>query len=232
MRIDTSGFQHQNMGVEMLRLFLPKFLLFFLASGLFAQSFHSIQFGGGLVLPRASSKGLSAQVQYNYSLNETYNFYIYSGYFTWDKYNITFIGKSAPYGTEKLFYSHGSDNHVLIPVYFGTRINFNTIKSFTTFIELEAGYSYLSYTAYGHIKETDPETGYTLSYYADQSSAQNTVKNLFGVGFGLGVFHPIAQTVNVVLSYKLNSNFNASESGFFSAFGTYSTLFFGLGINI
>ena len=216
----------------MSKLLLPKFLFLMLVSGLYAQNFHSIQVGGGLVLPRSSSKGFSAQVQYNYSLNSTVNFYVYSGYYTWDKYNITFIDESPPHGNDKLFHSYGSDNHKLIPLYFGTRINFRTIKSFTTFIDLEVGYSYFSYTDYGQIREVDPETGWVLSYNTDQASAKNTVKNLFGVGIGLGVFHPISESMNVVLSYKLNSNFNASEFGLFSAFGTYSTVFFGLGINV
>ena len=42
----------------------------FLSSISFAQNVHSIQFNGGIVFPRSSSKGLSAIIQYNYSLNQ------------------------------------------------------------------------------------------------------------------------------------------------------------------
>ncbi|GBD90035.1 hypothetical protein BMS3Abin04_00751 [bacterium BMS3Abin04] len=204
----------------------------FLSSISFAQNVHSIQFNGGIVFPRSSSKGLSAIIQYNYSLNQKVSFYIYTGYSSWDKFNVVYIEELSIVQKQQYFHSYSSDSHILIPLYFGTKINFHTNKVFTSFLDFEIGYSHFSFNSYDNIREVNPTTGEVLSYYVDGSSKKEVNKNLFGLGVGIGFSHPLTKSLNITLSYKINSNFNAGEYGLFSAEGTYSTLFLGFNFSI
>ena len=208
------------------------FVLIIFSNIILAQSTNSLQINGGLIIPMSASKGITTSFQYNYSLNSNIQFYIYSGYLNWDKFNVSFIAQWSPLQQQTHFSTYISDNHILIPLYIGSRINIHTNKLFTFFTTIEAGYSYLSYNSYGFNKETEPGTGVVLTYNTDLNTKKKRNENLFGVGAGVGLSHPINNNMNVILSFKLNSQINSNYYGFFSNHGTYTTFNLGFNFNI
>ncbi len=208
------------------------FIIIIFSNIILAQSTNSIQINGGLLIPMSASKGLNTSIQYNYSLNSNVQFYVYSGYSKWDKFNISFAELWSPLQQQTHFRTYIADNHILIPLYIGSRINIHTNKLLTIFTTIEAGYSYLSYNAYGFKKEIEPGTGVVLAYSTDLSTKKKTNENLFGVGAGIGVSHPITNNMNVILSFKLNSQINSSYYSFFSNQGTYAAFNLGFNLNI
>lgn len=208
------------------------FVLIIFSNIILAQSNNSLQINAGLLIPMSASKGLSSSVQYNYSFNSNIQFYIYTGYSYWDKFNVSFAELWSPLQQQTHFSTYLSDNHILIPLYIGSRINIHTNKLFTIFTTIEAGYSYLSYNAYGFKKEVDPGTGVVLAYNTDLNTKKKTNENLFGVGAGVGLSHPINNNMNVILSFKLNSQINSSYYSFFSSQGTYTAFNLGFNFNL
>ena len=180
----------------------------------------------------SASKGISTSIQYNYSFNSNIQFYIYTGYSNWDKFNASFLEQSSSLQKQTHFSTYIADKHILIPIYIGSRINIHTNKLFTFFTTIEAGYSYISYNAYGFIKEVDPGTGVVLAYNTDLNTKEKRSENLFGVGAGVGLSHPITSNMNVILSFKLNSQINSSNYSFFSNQGTYTSFNLGFNFNI
>lgn len=197
-----------------------------------AQDSNTIQINGGIVMPMSSSKGLTAIIQFNYSLTSAIKLYLYTGYLTWDQYKVTFIEDYSVIQKETRFQSYSADDHKLIPFYIGSRINLHTNKLFTSFISCEIGYSYLSYYSYKNWKSVNPESGEVQGYYTDGSTRSKISENLFGIGIGVGLSHPLSENLNLVLSYKLNSHINSSYNGLFSTRGTYSQFLAGFGFKI
>lgn len=208
------------------------FILLIFSNITLAQSNSSIQINGGLLIPMSASKGLSTSIQYNYSFNSNIQFYIYSGYSNWDKFNASFLEEGSALQKQTHFSTYIADNHILIPLYIGSRINIHTNKLFTFFTTIEAGYSYLSYNAYGFKKEIEPGTGVVLAYNTDLNTKKKTNENLFGVGVGVGLSHQINNNMDVILSFKLNSQINSSYYSFFSNQGTYTAFNLGFNFNI
>jgi len=208
------------------------FVLIIFSNIILAQSNNSIQINGGILIPMSASKGLSTSIQYNYSFNSNIQFYIYIGYSIWDKFNASFLEQSSSLQQQTHFSTYIADKHILIPLYIGSRINIQTNKLFTFFTTIEAGYSYLSYNAYGFTKEIDPVTGVVLAYNTDLNTKEKRNENLFGVGAGVGLSHPINSNMNVILSFKLNSQISSSYYSFFSNQGTYTAFNLGFNINI
>lgn len=166
-------------------------------------------------------------VQYNLSLSKNVDIYTYTGYCTWDMYKIRFMAE-GPYDMSgpKYFSSYSSDEHILIPFYLGGRINFYTNDLFHSFLNLEIGYSYLNYNSYDQIEKKNPETGKIEGYYPDLTSQKENSENLFGLGIGAGISHPVSENLNLVFSFKLNTYLNSKYYGLFSTRGTY-TMFLG-----
>lgn len=129
------------------------------------------------------------------------------------------------------FSAYTSDNHVLIPVYIGSEINFNTNKFFTAYAMFELGYSYLSYNTYSVKKEINSSTGEVISYYADSATQNKVTDNLFGIGAGIGIIHQLSQNIGIILSFKLNSQLN-SKYNFINGQGTYTAFSLGLDYKI
>ncbi len=209
------------------------FLVLFisLSSGIiFAQDNSSVQFNGGIIYPRRSSNGLSASVRYNYSLNSKINLYFSAGYSSWDRFYVTFNEKLSGVQRHEYFKTYNSDNHSLIPLYVGAKINYHTNKLFTSFVNFEIGYSRLSYNSYDNFKVINPVTGEVVAYNVDGSTKKEISKNLFGIGVGTGISHPLNQALDLILSFKINTNFNGGEFGFLSAKGTYS--YWSVGVNV
>ncbi|MDX1701257.1 MAG: hypothetical protein R3250_11595, partial [Melioribacteraceae bacterium] len=170
----------------------------------------------------------SLSLQYLYKLNSTFDLYFYSGYNSWDKFNVTYIVDWIPVQSKQIFKSYSSDDHILIPVYVGSKVYFNTNKLFTSFFEFEVGYSLFNYNSYENLEVINISTGEIVDYVIDESSKREMTDHLFGVGIGAGIFHPISESIRLILSYKLNSNFNSGKFGLFSAKGTYYTISTGI----
>jgi hypothetical protein len=196
---------------------------------IYSQESNSIQINGGVIMPMSSSKGFNTSIQFNFNFSQNIQFYMYFGYSSWDKYNVNFTEDWSTIQNQTLFNTYISDNHILIPVYIGNKINLHTNKLFTSFVTFEVGYSHLSYNNYGIKKEIDQTTGEVLSYNPDLSTKKEVTENLLGLGAGVGLSHPITENINIILSFKLNSQLNSKEYSFLSSEGTYTAV--NLGIN-
>ncbi|MBI5661264.1 MULTISPECIES: outer membrane beta-barrel protein [Ignavibacterium] len=218
----------------MFHSFVSTFISFLLFTSFlnFAQQSNSIQINGGIIMPMNSSKGLTGLVQYNYHLSSDVNLFVYTGYSAWDQFKVTFLEDYSEVQKQIKFQSYSADDHKLIPFYIGGRVNLHTNKLFTSFISVEAGYSYLTYNSYQNQKIVNPETGEVLGYTIDTFSKKEIKENLFGIGIGAGILHPISDKLNLVLSYKLNSYTASGYKGFFSTRGTYSQFLAGFGFMI
>lgn len=211
---------------------LVSLALFFLilSNSLFAQATHSFQVNGGIIMPMNSSRGLAGSLQYNYKLNPTVQLYIYTGYTTWDKFYIKYL-TDLQYTGMSLFTSYSANDHKLIPVYAGTRINVRTNKWFTTFLNFEAGYSHLRYNKYNNHFISDPESKVIRGVYAMGPIAKIT-ENLFGLAIGAGIDHPISEKLNLILFYKFHSFANLKSHSFLSTRSTSSSFVAAVEFNI
>ena len=198
----------------------------------FAQYNNSIQFNSGIIFPRNSSNGFSTFVQYNYSLNSKINLYFSAGYSKWDRNNITYREELTGVQRQEYFRTYNEDNHSLIPLNFGAKINFHSNKFFTSFVNFEIGYAHLSFDIYDNIRVVSPITGEVTSYIIDGSTKKEINENLFNVGVGTGLSHPLTQSLDLILAFKINSNFNGEEFGFLRANRTYSTWYVGVNVKI
>lgn len=200
----------------------------------YTKNSHSLQFNGGIITPMSSSTGLTGSVQLNYALNERIKLYVYTGYSEWDKYNIVIqLVKEFYSNNEKMFFnSYSADDHILIPVYIGSSVNLHTNKLFTSFLTAEIGYSYLSFNSYDQMRSVNAETGEVLSYRPDVTTKKENKENLFGIGIGAGLFHPISDNTELIFSFKLNSYVNNNLPGLFSRRGTYTAFSAGFNFNI
>lgn len=199
---------------------------------IFAQDSNSIQVNGGIIMPMSSSKGLTASIQFNYTFNPIIQLYGYIGYASWDQYNITFHEDYSPIQKQQYFKIYSADNHILLPIYLGGKLNFNTNKLFTSFINLGLGYSHLSYNSFDNFKSFNQEIGEVLGYYPDFSTKKEVSENLFGLGIGAGISHPITESLSLILSFKLSSYINSNYYGLFSTRGTHTMFLAGFDFNI
>jgi hypothetical protein len=198
-----------------------------IAAGIHGQDF-SVQANGGILIPMSSSKGLSGNVQLNYLYNNNITFYIYSGCNVWDKYNATFKENLSDVQKRQYFTTWLADDHVLIPVNAGCKINLHKNKIFTSFVSAEAGYSHLEYKSYQTWKAINPDTGEVTGYFPNQGTKKQQSENLFSIGFGAGISHPVTERFNLLLAFKLNSYINSHYHGFFSSRGTHTMFQLGL----
>lgn len=199
---------------------------------IYSQESNSIQINGGIIMPMSSSKGFNSTIQFNYTFKQNVQFYIYSGYSSWDKFNVNFTEELSAIQKQTLFKTYVSDNHILVPVYIGSRINFHTNKLFTSFVTLDIGYSHLSYNSYNIKKEIDQTTGEVLAYNPDINTKKEINENLLGLGAGVGLSRSITENINIILSFKLNSQLNSKYYSFFSSKGTYTAIKLGFNFSI
>jgi|GEM_PF-1109355 len=197
---------------------------------IYSQNSGSLEISGGLVLQSSSSNGFNTILQYNYQFNDNIEFYIYSGYSSWNKSYVTFLEELTPPQKETHFKAYTQDNHILIPLYIGSRMNLHTNKLFTAFASFEIGYSNLNYNSYNVEKTIDPENGVVLSYQADLNSKEEISEKLIGLGFGAGITREIAEAINIVLFYRINTQLNSKYYDVLSSKATYSAL--NIGINV
>ncbi len=222
-----SSFSYYKIKLQFLILF--GFLTF---NSFLAQDNHSIQLNGGILFPRSADNGFSTSIQYNYLCSDALGLYISLGYAAWDKNQVIFMEDFSTIQKETRFVSYDSDNHIVIPLFVGTKIYLPETKIFKAFVNIEIGYSYFSYNSYDNVREVDPTTGVVLSYYVDQSTKKEISTNLFGIGFGGGLSHQFINGPNLILAYKINSSLSSSEFSLFGEESTSSTLYIGLELNI
>jgi hypothetical protein len=207
-------------------------ILFLISNFLFAQEANTIQINGGIIMPMNSSKGLTTSLQFNYSLSSKFQVYLYGGYSAWDKYNTHYLENLSTIQHKQHFTSYSADEHILIPIFFGAKINLHTNKIFTSFLNFELGYSYLSFNSYQQSKVINPETGEVLSYHPDIFSKIENEENLFGFGIGAGISHPMGRKLNLILAFKLNGYLNSNYYNFFNGSSVNTTILAGFGFNI
>ncbi|MBZ0177952.1 MAG: hypothetical protein K8F36_01585 [Melioribacteraceae bacterium] len=207
-------------------------LIILSSSVILAQGSKSIQLNGGIISPKSSTDGFSTAVQFNFNQNATISFYASVGYSSWNKFYVNFIEEWSPIQKETHFKTHISDEHIMIPLYFGSKVNFHTNKYFTSFINIELGYSYLKYNSYDYWRSINPETGEVLGYYPDSSTKEEIKDNIIGLGVGLGISHPMSSNMNLILSVKLNSNIYSKYSDMFNSRETYMSFLAGFSFNI
>jgi hypothetical protein len=208
-------------------LFAAIVFTFLISSAVFPQDKLSIQFNGGIIMPLGSSKGLSGAVQLNYIYSQSLQFYIYSGHSVWDQryYDYQKEGNNERENSGRTYWQ---DEHELVPVYAGCRINLHTNKLFTSYLNVEAGYSYLTYNSYTVKQTTDPDTGEETGYAPDLSTRTEHDEDLFAIGFGAGISHPMSDNIKLMISFKLNSFVNSNYNGLFSSQGTYTMFMVGV----
>lgn len=217
----------------MIKSILAVVLFSFISSDiLLSQESHTIQVNGGLIMPMSSSKGLTTSIQFNYEINPEFTLYIYTGYAKWDQFNVIYMEDISNVQKQQYFKTYMADDHTLIPFFIGGKFNFHSNKIFTTFVTFEVGYSHLSYNNYDNFKSVDPESGEVLGYYVDASTKKEISEDLFGIGIGAGLTHPISRNLNLILAFKLNSNINSAYYGFFSTKGTYTIFLAGFNFSI
>ncbi|MBU1096416.1 MAG: hypothetical protein CVV23_16465 [Ignavibacteriae bacterium HGW-Ignavibacteriae-2] len=216
----------------MKKSFVVSFILISIISSnfIYSQNFGSFEISGGLVLQSSASNGFNTTIQYNHRFNDDIQFYIYSGYTSWNEFYVTFTEELTPPQKETIFKAYTQDNHILIPIYFGSRVNLQTNKLFTAFASFEIGYSYLNYNSYQVKKIIDPANGVVISYQPDINTKKEVKENLLGIGLGAGITREITKAINIVLFYKINSQINSEYYDALSSKATFSAI--NLGINV
>ncbi|NMB81841.1 MAG: hypothetical protein GYA14_08485 [Ignavibacteria bacterium] len=195
--------------------------VFILAEVLFAQNSSSIQINGGFISKRMSSLGLNSSVQYNHGISENFELYGYVGYAAWDYYEIAIQHEL------RFYKSVVEDDHNLYSAFGGARTYFGKTDWFTAFVEAEIGYLYLSYNNYKIFRGTLSSN--QIAFYPDYGTKKYIKENLFGIGLGAGIIHPMSGGISLVFYYKLNTYINSKYNGLFSKRGTYSL--FNVGFN-
>lgn len=213
----------------MSKLFFSFIVLVSLSGLLTAQNSGAIQFNAGAALPINSSKGFTTSLQYNYPVSQSVQLYAYSGISYWDENQLVYVFEHSNMPAPDSKVTCDTDEHVLIPLYIGSRFNLHADRLFTTFLTLELGYSHLSYNTYENYEVVSEKTGETVDYLVDPNSKRKVNENLFGIGTGFGISHEITRGMELMLFFKLNSFVNSNYTGFFTSRGTYNTA--ALGIN-
>lgn len=203
-----------------------------LSNSLFAQSTHSVQFNGGIIMPMSSTRGLQGTLQYNYKLNPKVQFYITTGYAAWNYFNIYYHADlQSSRQRQQVFKSHSANDHELIPLYLGTRINLQTNNWLTSFVNFEFGYSHFSYYRNKNFLDKDPDTGVVYGFFAGGNIARE-VENLFGAAIGVGISHPLTKSSYLIFTYKVNSFVNVKGNSILSTRSTNSSFSAGFDFNI
>lgn len=197
-----------------------------------AQNQKSIQINGGLLWPMSSSTGINTSMQFNYQLNSDIQIYVYSGYQSWDKFNVTILADWSQTQKQTNFSTYTSDSHQLIPIYLGGRMKLFTSKLFTIHGSVEIGYSFLSYNSYQLIKEVNSSTGAIIAYRPALDIKKKINENLLGLGAGIVLSHNLTEKLDLLISYKLNSHINSKYYDFLHSEVTNTSLNLGLSYGI
>ena len=207
-------------------------LLVFLFFNINANDKNSIQITGGVISPRNSNSGFIGALQYNYKLSEKISIYAYSGFSSWKKNKVVFQSEYPNIQSRSFINSYSEDNHKLIPLYFGSKINLSKNKIFDAYFLAEVGYSYLTYDNYQNDKIFNEAKDVIIDYRVNENSKTEMEENLFGVGIGTSLEREIVSDIRLSLMLKLNSFINDNYNGFLSGRGTYYQVTAGINYSI
>lgn len=200
-----------------------------LTSSINAQSDFSIQLNSGISKASKSGLGFSGLLQLNYSLNSNFDLYLYSGYSSIDKSNPNNFRHDDFNVAES---RHSTDiiegDYNVVPIYLGGSLDLFETEWIKTFTNLEVGYSRLSFNTYDRMIPVYSDEGEVKRFSPDRSTAEKHNENLFGAGFGLGASHPLTNSLEVLLTFKLNTSTNFEEMNMFSRRSTYTSLLAGI----
>lgn len=199
-------------------------IVFLFTQVLFSQNSSSLQVNGGFISKRMSSLGLNSSVQFNSKIDENFELYGYLGYSAWNLYEIVIQH-------ELRFYNCAvEESHNLYSVFGGARTYFGQTSWFTAFVEAEIGYLYLTYNSFKFFSA--PNSLNQIAFYPDYGTKKYNEENLFGIGLGAGIIHPMSGGLSIVFAYKLNTYINNNYNGLFSKRGTYSLFHVGFNYQI
>ena len=183
---------------------------------LFAQGENTIQFNSGLMSATDSDHGILGTVQFNHTINSSFSIYAYSGILYWNNNNITY-DNGAVYKEGAAFnnfqHTYTEDSHKLIPFYAGAKYFFNNSSVFRPFVNIEVGFSFLTFNSYNLNQTNNPDGTVTLT------PSNKTTKNdtFFGAGVGIGASHDIGDNLELLLEFRFNtmknSNYDWLSSG-------------------
>ncbi len=198
----------------------------------FCQRPNSFQINGGIIFPVGASDGASFSFQYGYSVSNKVELYVMAGYSSWDRNRVVFQEEWSVIQKQQYFDSYSADNHKLIPVFLGCKLDLYKNRLFSMYGLAELGYAHVSYDAYNNIKSVDPSTGAVLAYNPDPASRTNETEDLLGAGVGVGVFRPITDNLFVNLAFKFDILGNSHYNAVLSTGKTYTSLLLGLEYNL
>jgi opacity protein-like surface antigen len=188
----------------------------FISANIFAQVKNTIQVNGGLISATDSDKGILGTIQFNYEINSSFSLYAYSGILYWNNNNVGYY-KGDAYKINGAFsnlgHTYSEDSHKLIPVYLGAKYFFNNSSVFRPFVNIEIGFSYLTYSSYDLIQINNPDGTVTL----EPSNKTEKKDTFFGAGVGIGASHNIGDNLELLLEFRFNtlknSNYDWLSSG-------------------
>jgi outer membrane protein W len=183
-----------------------KFIVIFailISANIFAQVKNTIQVNGGLMSATDSDKGILGTIQFNYEISGSFSLYAYSGILYWNNNNVGYY-KGDAYKINGAFsnigHTYSEDSHKLIPVYIGAKYFFNNSSAFRPFVNIEVGFSYLTYNSY-YLQSVDNPDG-TIVLLPINKSVKNDI--FFGAGMGIGACHDIGDKLELLLEYRFN----------------------------
>ena len=197
---------------------------------LFAQGVNTIQFNGGLMSANDSDNGIIGTVQFNRSFNNNFTLYAYSGILYWNNNNVGYY-KGDAYKINGPFsnigHTYSEDSHKLIPFYAGIKYFFNNSSVFRPFVNIEVGFSYLTYNSYDLIQINNTDGTVAL----EPSNKAEKIDTFFGAGMGIGACHDIGDKLELLLEYRFNMLKN-SEYEWLSSARTLRSFQFGFAYKI
>ena len=215
-----------------MKAFLKLFMIFIILSSakIFSQGENTIQINGGLMSATDSDHGILGTVQFNRSINSKFTLYAYSGILYWNNNNVKYY-KGDAYKVDGAFsnlgHTYSEDSHKLIPFYAGAKYFFNNFSVFRPFVNIEIGFSYLTYNSYDLNQITNPDGTVTLE--PTNKSEKNAT--YFGTGVGIGASHNIGDNLELLLEFRLNTLKN-SDYGWFSPGRTLRSFQFGFAYSL
>ncbi len=188
-----------------------------------AQSNYSIEFNYGLISPMTRTNGLQGIGKLNYHFKKNIKLYVALGYGVWGAETVHYISHSNPISYRNLLFS---DNHRVIPLYFGAYYLLKESKFLTLYASSEVGFSFLLFSQHNYNVFFNPETK-EKEYHVALNPISEISDFLIGVGFGLTGGHKVSENTELLLTIKINTNYSTKTKGVFQTSDTYTSLTMG-----
>lgn len=201
----------------MFRSFICTLILALSFSSLSAQSPVSISVSGGTsYFAYRETPGFSLMASVHYKTSEDLSLYTYTGVSLWSHDVAMF---------ERMNYLITQGPHTLFPLFAGVRFSAGKVKKLNSYIEAEAGLSFVSYREFNLLLVEDKSSGNT--YLISAQEGRNVRETRYGCGLGAGIIYPLNEIASVSLSYKLNVSVNPKYSSLVS-----NSVLAGINLNI